>query len=100
MAKWHLTNRAVSALDSLWEYTANVWSEQQADLYYGELIAEIGHITNNKFLVDREYSDIKKGLFCHHYRKHLIFYKKEDNGDLLVIRILHERMDVLPKLKD
>ncbi|MBR4584146.1 MAG: type II toxin-antitoxin system RelE/ParE family toxin [Bacteroidales bacterium] len=39
-------------------------------------------------------------MFCHHYRKHLIFYQKEDNGDVLVIRILHERMDVLPKLKD
>lgn len=64
MAKWHLTNRAVSDLDSIWEYTANVWSEQQADLYYGELIAEIGHIANNKFLVDREYSEVKKGCFA------------------------------------
>ena len=60
MAKWHLTNRAVGDLDSIWEYTANVWSEQQADLYYGELIVEIGHIANNKFLVDREYSEVKK----------------------------------------
>ena len=100
MAKWHLTNRAVSDLDSIWEYTAEIWSEQQADLYYGELIAEIGHIASNKFIFDREYSEVKRGLFCHHYRKHLIFYQKYENGDILVIRILHERMDVSSQLID
>ncbi|MBR5983046.1 MAG: type II toxin-antitoxin system RelE/ParE family toxin [Bacteroidales bacterium] len=100
MAKWHLTNRAVGDLDSIWEYTAEVWSELQADTYYGELIAEIGHIANNKFIFDREYSEVKEGLLCHHYRKHLIFYQKYDNDDILVIRILHERMDLPSKLTD
>ncbi|MBP5365024.1 MAG: type II toxin-antitoxin system RelE/ParE family toxin [Bacteroidales bacterium] len=37
-------------------------------------------------------------MFCHHYHKHLIFYKKTSDGSVLIVRILHEKMDILPKL--
>ena len=97
MAKWHLTRRAVDDLDSIWQYTVRKWSEQQADLYYNGLVAEFQMVVTAQNNFDREYTEIRKGIFGHHYRKHLIFYRKTDNGDVLIIRILHEQMDIKSK---
>ena len=97
MAKWHLTRRAVDDLDSIWQYTVRKWSEQQADLYYNGLVAEFQMVVTAQNNFDREYAEIRKGIFGHHYRKHLIFYRKTDNGDVLIIRILHEQMDIKSK---
>ncbi|MBP5365025.1 MAG: type II toxin-antitoxin system RelE/ParE family toxin [Bacteroidales bacterium] len=60
MAKWHFTRKAVADLDSIWNYTAEKWSESQADSYYGGLIAEVEQIVDSKCITDREYSEIKK----------------------------------------
>lgn len=34
MAKYLLTNKAVEDLSKIWDYTYEVWSENQADRYY------------------------------------------------------------------
>jgi toxin ParE1/3/4 len=39
MAEFRLTNRAVEDLSKIWEYTLEVWSENQADKYYDMLIS-------------------------------------------------------------
>ncbi|MBO7606191.1 MAG: type II toxin-antitoxin system RelE/ParE family toxin [Paludibacteraceae bacterium] len=97
MGNWRLTNMAVSDLDSIWKYTYEKWSERQADEYYFGLIEEIGRIAERNPIIDREYSEIKSGIFGHHFRKHLIFYRKMQNNNILVIRVLHEKMDIQSK---
>ena len=37
MAEYKLTNKAVEDLSKIWDYTFEVWSENQADKYYDEL---------------------------------------------------------------
>lgn len=55
MAKFHLTNKAVEDLDSIWLYTIEKWSENQADKYYRILSKEFQEITDTKRILDREY---------------------------------------------
>ena len=38
MAKYTLTKKAVEDLSKIWDYTFEVWSENQADSYYELLI--------------------------------------------------------------
>ncbi|WP_417943207.1 type II toxin-antitoxin system RelE/ParE family toxin [Flavobacterium sp. RS13.1] len=38
MAKYYLTNKAVEDLSEIWDYTIEVWSEMQAENYYGLLL--------------------------------------------------------------
>lgn len=38
MAKFYFTKRAVEDLSSIWNYTFEVWSEEQADKYYRILL--------------------------------------------------------------
>lgn len=47
MAEYKLTNKAVEDLSKIWDYTFEVWSEKQADKYYGGLISNFEEIAEN-----------------------------------------------------
>lgn len=94
MADYHLTNKAVEDLTNIWEYTVDAWSEQQADNYYNMLVSSFRKITDNPRLLGLKYEEISKGLHGYRAGKHIIFYQILTDGDVLVIRILHQRMDL------
>jgi len=94
MAKYHLTNKAVEDLSNIWEYTVDTWSERQADDYYNMLIASFQKTTENPRLFGLKYEEIAEGLHGYRANKHIIFYRILADGDILVIRILHQRMDL------
>ena len=45
----------------------------------------------------KKYDEIRKGLLGCKTRRHIIFYMIDPKGDIIVIRILHERMDLKNK---
>jgi toxin ParE1/3/4 len=98
MAKYHLTNKAVEDLSNIWEYTVDTWSERQADDYYNMLIASFQKITENPRLFGLKYEEIAEGLRGYRANKHIIFYRILADGDILIIRILHQRMDLKLRL--
>ena len=94
MANYHLTNKAVEDLANIWVYTIDMWSEQQADHYYNLLINSCCKIAENPFLCGVKYNEIEEGLLGYRAGRHIIFYRVLVSGDILVIRILHQRMDL------
>ena len=96
MAKFLLSHEAVDDLDSIWSYTFETWSEDQADFYYHELVKACQEIANHPTYLDKEYKEIMPGLFCHRVYKHLVFYILVDDA-VEIVRILHERMDIASK---
>ena len=99
MRKFHLSNKAVEDLDSIWLYTLETWSESQADGYYQDLLSACQYVADHPFYLDKEYSEIMPGLYCHRCRKHLLFYVVVDDS-VEIVRILHERMDIESKFDD
>ena len=97
MAKYLLSNSSVEDLDSIWNYTYETWSEQQADLYYANLISTFEAIANSPCKLDKYYPEIKVGLYARKCGKHLVFYKQINKDQVLILRILHERMDIRSK---
>jgi len=99
MAKYILTNKAVEDLSNIWNYTFDTWSENQADKYYHmlldncQMIVERPNIGNN-------YDNILNQLFGHKIGRHIIFYKIKRKKDILIIRILHEQMDLKNRIKE
>lgn len=99
MVKYHLTRKAVQDLDSIWAYTLETWSGKQADDYYSSLVNTFAAIAKNPCHHDREYTEVHPGLYCKTCRKHLVFYRIVENGDVEIVRILHERMDITSKFR-
>ena len=91
MAKFQLSNKAIADLDSIWLYTLETWSEDQADLYYHEMIKACQDIANHPTNLDKEYKEVMAGLFGRHIHKHYIFYILVED-EVEIVRILHEKM--------
>ena len=95
MAKYDITKEATDDLYSIWEYTAETWSEDQADKYYAILEAAFDEIATAPGFIGKSYEEILPGLWAFHVRRHMIFYITQENGRALIARILHERMDYI-----
>lgn len=94
MPKVRYSNKAVEDLSSIWEYTFTKWSENQADEYYAMLISACNRLLYPSVISNRSYEEISEGLLCVKAGHHLIFYNILENDDVMIIRILHDRMDI------
>ncbi|NKI25202.1 type II toxin-antitoxin system RelE/ParE family toxin [Arenibacter sp. 6A1] len=99
MANFKLTNKAVEDLSKIWDYTFEVWSEREADLYYESLIFNCQEIANNP-LLGKKYDGITQDLLGMKSNRHIIFYRNLNDNYIEITRILHERMDLKKRLTE
>ena len=99
MAEYKLTNKAVEDLSKIWDYTFEVWSEQQADKYYDGLIFNCQEIAKNPDL-GKTYEGISKQLLGMKVNRHIIFYRTLSQDFVEITRILHERMDLRKRITE
>ena len=88
------TEQADADLLSIYIYTYNTWSEEQAVDYTDGLKAAVNKLAENPQrlgTVDR--SAVRPGYRSYRYQSHLVFYR-ESGQFVEVVRILHKRMDV------
>mgnify|MGYP003626586378 FL=1 len=97
MAEFKLTNKAVEDLSKIWEYTFEVWSENQADKYYDMLISNFQEIADNP-LLGKNYEGITQNLLGLKTNRHIIFYRTLNENYIEITRILHERMDLKKRI--
>ncbi|MFN8776135.1 MAG: type II toxin-antitoxin system RelE/ParE family toxin [Flavobacteriales bacterium] len=93
MAGYKLSKKAVQDLSEIWAYTAERWSENQADKYYQLIIDTCDEVALNPKL-GKKYPQVKKGLRGFRGGKHILFYRQAKPKTIEIIRILHERMDL------
>lgn len=98
MIKYRLTNEAVKDLEEIWSYTCNKWSVGQADRYYNLIIDELEFIASNP-LSGKSVDYVKQGYRSAKVKSHLVFYHMIDEKDIIVVRILHQRMDIESRIK-
>ncbi|MBK8254491.1 MAG: type II toxin-antitoxin system RelE/ParE family toxin [Polyangiaceae bacterium] len=94
MGRFRLTLRAESDLLEIAEYTRQTWGEQQCARYL-EQLEECCQRLAEQPILGRSCGHIRSGLRRREQGKHVVFYRR-DGGDILILRILHERM--LPEL--
>jgi len=93
MAKIRLSRKAIADLDSIWDYTVETWSEDQAIIYYRQIYTAIQGLNCSPVFLEKDYNVIKTGLLGFKVGHHIVFYKKHKDGSVWVDRILHEKMD-------
>ena len=93
MAKYGISKKAIADLDSIWNYTVQTWSEEQAVKYYGDIRNAIIGLSKLPGYSGRSFDEIRPGLMGYHVGHHIVFYNKRNDGSVWVFRILHEKMD-------
>jgi toxin ParE1/3/4 len=91
---YKISQEAALDLEGIWIYTFKNWSVDQADRYLNLLFNEIEYLAENPGS-GKDLNEIRKGYFLSPVKSHLILYKLDlKNEKLLIIRILHKRMDL------
>jgi toxin ParE1/3/4 len=99
MANYKFTKKAVEDISQIWNYSYYKWSENQADKYYQILIENCKEIARNPEL-GKNYSGIAINLFGFKVGRHIIFYRKLEENEVGIIRILHEQMDLESRIME
>ena len=87
-------------LEKIWLYTSENWSSNQADRYFNLLLDEIEYLSLNP-KSGKDYNSLRKGYFCSRVKSHFIFYLVNDKQqEIVIIRILHQNMNIESRLND
>lgn len=106
MAGYRFYPRADAAQDRIWRDTLAEWGEAQADTYIRGLHAHLQRLCDNRLIWRRlpqrlaVPADVKLIAYFSRYEHHYVFFRELGNGDLGVMSILHERMDMAVRLKE
>ena len=99
MATYRISAKAKDDLRSIWYYSVENWSERQADKYVREMMDEFALIMSNPER-GRYYGEISGNFYGIKKNKHIIFYRIVKTGEVEIIRVLHELMDIPNRLQE
>ncbi len=93
MSGYLLSPAAQADLSDIWDYTAHNWGVTQAERYILGIREACEALADGR-RKGRSADDIRPG-----YRKlpvgsHVLFFRITSDGEIDVVRILHQRMDV------
>ena len=98
MRRLQLTAIAQADLKSIRRYSERQWGSEQADRYRSELRDTMKRLTAGTAAC-RARDDLRQGLHMAVSGRHCIFFE-QDERRVLVIRVIHQRMDFPSQLKD
>ena len=97
---YKLSVKASDDIENIWLYTFENWSLKQADRYINLIFEEIEYLADNRNS-GKDFSHVRKNYRCSKVKSHLIFYRQTDNNvDIEIIRVLHQRMDIENRLNE
>lgn len=99
MASYILTNKAVTDLSAIWEYTVDTWSERQADKYYFRLLDSCQDLADGK-VRGKSYPEINPEILEFRAGQHILFYRKLSATKIEIARILYAQMDLKNRIQE
>ncbi len=98
MAVYRLSPKAAADLDGIYEYTILNFGLEQAQDYLTGLHSHF-HTLAEHPMYGRSASQLAPGLRRTAYQSHVVFYQPQSSG-VLIVRVLHERMDIETRLSE
>lgn len=91
MAHYRLTAEAETDLQNIADYTFETFGLSQAETYGLGLRSCFDALVDNP-RIGRDYGHVKDGIRRYEYQSHSVYYTITSFG-ILVLRVLHSRMD-------
>jgi toxin ParE1/3/4 len=91
VARFRISRRAEADLYNIGLYTLRIWGEAQAEHYLRELEDCCQQLADSPGR-GRACDEIRPGLRRMEQGRHVIFYREDAGGGILISRILHQRM--------
>ncbi len=98
MRLYEITRDAEADLEEIARYTIREWGEAQAKSYLDKISQCCKNIANKK-IASRNFSDKFPEASVVRCAHHYIFHLTPEAGTPVIFAILHERMDMVARLK-
>jgi toxin ParE1/3/4 len=82
---------AVSDIDRIWDYTFETWGIDQAERYTIDIREACNDLASGRKI--GRAVEARPGYFRYGIARHVIFFIETEEG-IVVMRVLHQRMDV------
>lgn len=92
MSRTRYLPAALAAIDNIYTYTLEHWGAVQAEGYVGGLFDLCAVISERNHRPIPEEFEVDG--FVTSYRHHRIYWRRAEDGDVIIVFILHEAMDV------
>ena len=79
-------------VEQIWDYTCDRWDAAQAERYIRSIQRGVERVASNP-LIGRACDEVRVGYRRHAVGSHTLYYRVADDL-VVVVRVLHERMDV------
>lgn len=96
---YNISSKARLDLISIWEFTKENWSVQQADRYYQIIVSKFLDISSRPEL-GKNYDDLRSGYRAVTVKSHIVFYRVSKENSIEIFRVLHQRLDYKNRMKD
>lgn len=96
MVSYRLRPAAEQDLRDIWTYGRTEWSVSQAEIYLNAIFDLFDELAAFP-LSGQDVSWIRPGYRRRLCGQHAVFYRVIDDGDVDIVRVLHQRMDVPEK---
>ncbi|HET6522857.1 MAG TPA: type II toxin-antitoxin system RelE/ParE family toxin [Geminicoccaceae bacterium] len=98
MKHFKISKKAGADIDGILDYIYAQFGTAQAESYYGSLRKCFQMLAENP-AIGRFRTAIHPPLHSHHHRKHINFHDIFEDH-ILIVRVLHERMDIERHLRE
>jgi len=92
LTKYYTTALAKSDLQEIGRFTQQRWGRKSRIEYLGRLQSVCNRLAANPSL-GRSRDELPQGVLSFPVGRHLIIFRLEDAGQVLIIRVLHQAMD-------
>ena len=92
--------KAKRSLIEIWRYTDETWGENQADKYIRGLYAAIEKASRDRASWKPVEYELAQGIYFIRYQHHYVFFRQLSKGNIGIIGIFHERMDLPMRIKE
>lgn len=93
MNTFRLSPLARQDLVDIWKYSSVRWGERQAETYIRRLNETFERLATG-LIVGRRIDDVRLGYLKYRIKSHTLYFKLDEHG-LFIVRVLHNRRDVV-----
>ncbi|RST88172.1 type II toxin-antitoxin system RelE/ParE family toxin [Aquibium carbonis] len=100
MTRYFIQPAASARLEEIYRHTFRQFGPAQADRYLDGVFALFEDIAKNRVAWQRVPSEFGVDGFFARYKSHFIFWKPRADGQIAIVAILHQRMDLARRLRE
>ena len=100
MRKYLLQSAAAARLEDIYRYTIEQFGPAQADRYLNGAFELFEDIAAKRITWQRIPGEFGVDGYYARYKSHFVFWKLRSDGQIAIVAVLHQRMDLARRLRE